>query len=170
MAPFQSSAIAADAVQGSNIAPGAMTNTHVAEELSRLLPPQRSCRRRSRTGPGFRWGKVLPGRHGLAAAVPTFWNQNSTRSISTRVGWVSSQPAGRGRFSIVGSPNWTSSGWKGAIELDNLSAIGWQQNNNGQRCWYRTYERRLFFLPHRPVIPALPTRRPATICFSTIAA
>lgn len=36
-------------------------------------------------------------------------------------------------LSIAGGPVWTSNGWKGALELENASAIAWQANAAGQR-------------------------------------
>ncbi|GEM_PF-5428380 len=37
------------------------------------------------------------------------------------------------RLSIGGGPSWTSNFWKGAVELENASAIAWQANAAGQR-------------------------------------
>jgi len=37
------------------------------------------------------------------------------------------------RLSIGGGPSWTSNFWKGALELENASAISWQANDGGQR-------------------------------------
>jgi len=37
------------------------------------------------------------------------------------------------RLSISGGPSWTANGWRGSLELDNASAIGWQANAAGQR-------------------------------------
>jgi hypothetical protein len=39
----------------------------------------------------------------------------------------------RHRLSIAGGPTWTANGWKGAIELENASAIAWQTNAGNQR-------------------------------------
>jgi len=37
------------------------------------------------------------------------------------------------RLSVSGGPQWTSNGWRGAVELDNISAIGWRANAAGNR-------------------------------------
>lgn len=37
------------------------------------------------------------------------------------------------RLSIGDGPLWTSAGWKGALELTNVSALGWQANAAGNR-------------------------------------
>ncbi|HET8674934.1 MAG TPA: hypothetical protein VFO63_04025 [Blastocatellia bacterium] len=37
------------------------------------------------------------------------------------------------RLSVLGGPFWTSNAWRGALELGNASAIGWQSNAGGQR-------------------------------------
>lgn len=36
-------------------------------------------------------------------------------------------------LSIKGGPAWTTNSWGGAVELSNVSAIGWQANTGGQR-------------------------------------
>jgi hypothetical protein len=49
----------------------------------------------------------------------------------TNVGIGTSAPGHR--LSIAGGPVWTSNGWRGAMELENASAIAWKSNAAGQR-------------------------------------
>jgi hypothetical protein len=49
----------------------------------------------------------------------------------TNVGIGTETP--RHRLSIAGGPIWTANGWKGAVDLENASAIAWQANDAGQR-------------------------------------
>jgi hypothetical protein len=47
------------------------------------------------------------------------------------VGIGTSTPAHR--LSIAGGPSWTSNLWKGAVALENASALGWKADPGGQR-------------------------------------
>ena len=71
----------------------------------------------------------------LAAVQPVqtnIWNLNGTNAFFStgRVGIGTTVP--NHRLSIAGGTGWTANGWKGAIELENASAIGWQSDASGQ--------------------------------------
>ncbi|MEO7298475.1 MAG: VCBS repeat-containing protein [Verrucomicrobiota bacterium] len=69
----------------------------------------------------------------LASTGAGIWNLNGTNTYfnAGKVGVGTNAP--NHRLSIAGGPYWTSNLWRGAIDLENASAIGWQANSGGQR-------------------------------------
>ncbi|MDB6111658.1 MAG: hypothetical protein JWR69_3408 [Pedosphaera sp.] len=61
------------------------------------------------------------------------WNLSGTNAYFTtgKVGIGTNAPSHR--LSIANGPFWTANLWRGAIDLENASAIGWQSNAGGQR-------------------------------------
>jgi hypothetical protein len=73
---------------------------------------------------------------GLRFYTNSFWTGASANAFMAldaqgRLGLGSFSP--NHRLSIAGGPGWTSNFWKGALELENASAIAWQSNSGGQR-------------------------------------
>src|ERR1700722_2562628 len=61
------------------------------------------------------------------------WSLNNTNAYFSggKVGIGTNAP--NHRLTISGGPGWTANGWKGAIDLENAAAIGWQGDAAGQK-------------------------------------
>ena len=59
--------------------------------------------------------------------TPLMILRNSTSNVGIGT------PTPHHKLRIVGGPVWTSSGWTGSLELDNVSALGWGANAGGSR-------------------------------------
>jgi trimeric autotransporter adhesin len=69
----------------------------------------------------------------VGAGGSGIWNLNGADTYFTagKVGIGTSTP--KHRLGIAGGPSWTANLWKGAIDLENAAAIGWQGVLGGQR-------------------------------------
>jgi hypothetical protein len=62
------------------------------------------------------------------------WQTSAADIFNTNSGNVGIGPGTpHHRLRVSGGPVWTSNGWIGSLELDNVSAIGWQPNLAGNR-------------------------------------
>ena len=72
----------------------------------------------------------------VAGRIPKFYNSSAiTNSVVTEsAGKIGiNNPVPKHTLSILNGPTWTANGWRGAIELGNATAIGWQKNSANWR-------------------------------------
>ena len=78
-----------------------------------------------------RWGWFATGGKTYLWDNNAFGSRIAVDGTSGNVGIGTTTP--NHRLRISGGPSWTSSGWLGALEFDNASAMAWRTNNAGNR-------------------------------------